>query len=125
MRSLFGWSCVCAMLALGCDMPGDTAADGGTTCGSATCTASQVCAYRECTDKERCVVATQCPTDSTPTTCNGQPGCLLAQCAPVVTGCRDVPTACNNDVQCACTSVCGDAGGCAKVDGRNIDCTTP
>ncbi len=98
-------------------------ADGGTSCGSSTCTSGQVCAYRECTDKEKCVVSTQCPSDSTPTTCGGQPGCLVASCGPVVVGCRNVPSTCTaGDGTCACNAVCGDAGGCAKVDGNNVDC---
>ncbi len=108
-----------------CDPNANDGADGGTSCGSSTCTSTQVCAYRECTDKERCVVATQCPTDSTPTTCGGKPGCLLAQCGPVVVGCRPVPSSCTSgDTQCACNAVCGDAGGCAKVDGKNVDCNS-
>jgi hypothetical protein len=111
----------CVLLAA-CDLQSNTTADGGTFCGAQTCTSSQVCAYRECTDKERCVVSAQCPTSSTPTTCSGQPGCLLAQCGPVVVGCRDAPATCQGDVMCACNAVCGDAGGCTRIDGQNVDC---
>ncbi|HEY8078338.1 MAG TPA: hypothetical protein VIF62_29620 [Labilithrix sp.] len=111
------------LLLVACDLNNSDAADGGTSCGSQTCTSAQVCAYRECTMAERCVVATQCPTDSTPTTCSGQNGCLLASCGPVVVGCRAVPSSCTaGDGMCACGAICGDAGGCAKVDGLNVDC---
>lgn len=120
----FAFASALAFAVSACDLTANTPADGGTSCGAQTCTASQVCAYRECTDKEKCVVSTQCPSGSTPTVCGGQPGCLLAQCGPVVVGCRDVPSSCASDTTCACNAICGDAGGCAMTDGKNVDCNT-
>lgn len=101
---------------------GASAVDGGTTCGAATCTATQFCLYRECSDKERCVPSTSCPPGTTPADCSGKPGCLKATCAPVLQGCRDVPSSCANDVTCACGSVCGSAAACSQVSGRTASC---
>jgi hypothetical protein len=124
MAARMRWLLLFAIALAGCDLQTDSP-DGGTSCGSQTCSSTQVCAYRDCTDKEKCVVSAQCPTNTTPTTCDGQPGCLLSKCGPIVVGCRAVPAACTaSDVQCACTSICANAGGCSKIDGRNVDCVS-
>ena len=121
MAARMRWLLLLSALCAGCDVHADEP-DGGLQCGGSTCTSAQVCAYRECTDKERCVVSAQCPTNSTPTTCGGQPGCLVAQCGPVVVGCRAIPSTCQaSDMQCACNGICSN-GGCSKIDGKNVDC---
>lgn len=108
----------------GCTI-GDNAADAGAdagNCGASDCTSSQVCLYRECNTQERCFAALQCPPGTTPTDCNGQPGCLRASCGPVLQGCRDIPASCGNDATCACGSICGSPAACSKVDGKNVLC---
>ncbi len=120
-------SIVAVVLASGCDLPASDASDGGdagATCGATTCTSTQICLYRECTAAEKCRPSATCRSNETPSVCSdGQPGCLVSQCGPVVQGCRDVPSSCKStDVACACSAVCGSAGGCKQVDGRNALC---
>lgn len=103
---------------------GDAGADAAGACAGQTCSASQVCLYRECSEKERCRPSTTCAAGTTPADCDGRPGCLVpaSQCAPVAQGCRDVPPSCGGDVTCACQSICGSPAACAKVDGRDVAC---
>ncbi len=118
-----------ASLGLGACAPLAGAADASTdapaTCGTQTCTTTQLCLYRECSEKDRCRPQTSCPTGTTPADCNGKPGCIVpaSQCPAVVQGCRDIPVSCGGDVTCACASICGSAQQCSKVDGRNAACT--
>lgn len=108
----------------GCETLGDSddgGADSG-ACGEATCSSTQFCLYRECSTKERCVVSTSCPAGTTPTSCDGQPGCLVANCSPVLQGCREIPSTCGGDVTCACQNVCGSPSACSEVNGRNALC---
>ncbi|MEZ4257455.1 MAG: hypothetical protein R3B36_00220 [Polyangiaceae bacterium] len=98
-----------------------SAGDGG-TCGTETCGDAQVCLYRECTTKEKCVPSAQCPRGTTPADCGGQPGCLYPNCAPKLQGCRAIPDSCGGDVTCACGSICGSAAACAEAKGRNALC---
>ncbi|MCL2778201.1 MAG: hypothetical protein FWD73_09365 [Polyangiaceae bacterium] len=92
-------------------------------CGSATCTDTQFCLYRQCTAKEACVVSTSCPYGWTPDVCsNGSPGCINPNCADILQGCSDIPASCGSDVTCACQSVCGSAAGCLTVNGRTATC---
>lgn len=111
----------------GCDDLANDSADGGDSgaCGASTCSATQICLYRECTAQERCRPSTTCAANETPSSCNGQPGCLVAQCGPVIQGCRDVPASCSGDVTCACGSICGSPSACKQVDGRNALCAAP
>lgn len=113
------------LLVAACDLQQDAKSDGGDAgnCGAATCTATQICLYRECTAAEKCRPSTTCMSNETPSVCaDGKPGCLVTQCGPVIQGCRDIPPSCGSDVTCACTSICGSAVGCKQVDGKNALC---
>jgi hypothetical protein len=107
------------------DSPADAGADSPGACGSQTCnTTTQICLYRECTEKERCKPngGASCQAGTTPADCGGAPGCRYDYCAPTLQGCRDIPSSCGGDVTCACSSICGGVAACAKVDGRRATC---
>src|SRR5262249_3844572 len=86
------------------DNRADAGADAAGSCGSQTCSATQICLYRECTERERCRPSQSCPAGTIPADCSGQPGCLVSpsQCAPILQGCRDIPPSCGGDITCAC-----------------------
>jgi hypothetical protein len=101
-------------------------------CGSATCTATQICVIRQCGGGPvQCMAETDggCPTGWQAGSCpSGQFGnqsvCIPQPCTPPPAECVDAPTACANAVDCFCinqSAICLDTT-CMSVIGRQVTC---
>jgi hypothetical protein len=104
---------------------GDDDSDAASTCNGATCSSTQFCLYRACTAAESCLSSTEssCPAGYVSADCNGEPGCMNEDCAPVAVGCTTYPAACGSDITCACASVCGGASLCASASAGVVTCS--
>ena len=110
--------------ALDGDSSGDTEAG---TCGNATCGSNQYCLVRPCTAAEACTPSTDtsCPDGTQSADCNGTPGCMQINCAPIAQGCQDLPSGCGGTLSCACIgSACGtNASSCSEADAGVVYCS--
>jgi hypothetical protein len=113
------------------DGPSDaTAADAAVSCGTAVCSASQVCVQFLCGGgPNRCVPvddAGGCPSGwRFDPTCPGSAmgGCDPPPCTNPPPFCADTPASCTGAPSCGCVglAVCGSLS-CISVSGRNVTC---